>query len=114
MASVLPGISSKPSQLREVVRAAKEAGACAIWTNLLFLRPGTLEHFLTALAEDFPEQLSSYERLYASRAYLGKEQTKPVREQVAELAREYGIRDGRHVRLEPDPPVLAEQLALAV
>ncbi len=39
MAPILPGISSSPSQLREVVRAAREAGACGVWTNLLFLRP---------------------------------------------------------------------------
>jgi DNA repair photolyase len=114
MAPILPGISSKPAQLREVIRAAREAGACAIWTNLLFLRPGTREHFLDALAEDFPEQLPLYERLYARRAYLGNEQAKPVRDQVAALAKEYGIRDRRSVRLEPEPPVIAEQLALAV
>jgi len=114
MAPILPGISDSPSQLREVVRAAREAGACGVWANLLFLRPGTREHFMAALAEDFPEQLERYERLYARRAYLGKEQTKPVREQVAALAKEHGIRDRRLIRLEPEPPVIAEQLALAV
>ena len=96
------------------MRAAREAGACGVWANLLNLRPGTREHFLTALAEDYPEQLPAYERLYARRAYLGDEQTKPVRDQVAALAKEHGIRDRRRVRLEPEPPVIAEQLALAL
>jgi hypothetical protein len=96
------------------VRAAREAGACGIWANLLFLRPGTREHFMGALAEDFPEQVERYERLYARRAYLGNEKTQPLRDQVAALAKEYGIRDRRAVRLEPEPPVIAEQLALAV
>jgi DNA repair photolyase len=114
MAPILPGITDGPSQLAEVVRAAREAGACGVWANLLFLRPGTREHFMDALAEDFPEEVDRYERLYARRAYLGKEQTKPVRDQVAALAREHGIRDRRRVRLEPEPPVVAEQLALAV
>jgi DNA repair photolyase len=114
MAPILPGISDRPAQLREVVRAAREAGACAVWTNLLFLRAGTREHFMAALAEDFPEQLPVYERLYAGRAYLGKDEVKPVREQVAALAKEHGIRDRRAIRLEPEPPVIAEQLALAV
>jgi DNA repair photolyase len=114
MAPILPGITDKSTQLAEVVRAAREAGACGVWANLLFLRPGTREHFLNALAADFPEQLPLYERLYARRAYLGKEQTKPLREQVNALAREYGVRDRRRVRLEPEPPVIAEQLALAV
>lgn len=100
--------------MREVVRAARNAGACAIRTNLLFLRPGTRENFLAALAEDFPEQLPYYAQLYAGRAYLAKKEVRPVREQVAALAKEHGIRDRRHVRLEPEPPVIAEQLALAV
>jgi DNA repair photolyase len=114
MAPILPGISDRPEQLAEVVRASREAGACGIWANLLFLRPGTREHFLTALAEDFPDEVERYERLYARRAYLGKEQAKPVRDQVAALAKEHGIRDRRSTRLEPEPPVIAEQLALAV
>src|SRR2546423_3114908 len=114
MAPILPGGSDRPEQLAEVVRAAREAGARGVWANLLFLRPGTGEHFLELLAQDWPEELERYERLYARRAYLGKEQTKPLREEVNALAKEYGVRDRRSVRLEPEPPVIAEQLALAV
>ncbi|HWH55280.1 MAG TPA: radical SAM protein [Gaiellaceae bacterium] len=114
MAPILPGISDNPDQLAEVVRAAREAGACGVWANLLFLRPGTREHFLESLARDWPDELDRYERLYRRRAYLGKERTKPVREQVAALAKGYGVRDRRHIRLEPEPPAIAEQLALTV
>jgi DNA repair photolyase len=112
MAPILPGISDGPEQLREVVRAAREAGATGIWVNLLFLRPGTREHFLTHLAEDWPEQLPAYEQLYAGKAYLGAQETKPVREQIRALAREYGVRDRRRVRLGPPPE--PEQLSLTV
>jgi DNA repair photolyase len=114
MAPILPGISSKPSQLAEVVRAARDAGATGIWTNLLFLRPGTREHFFESLGRDWPEELGRYERLYGTRAYLNKEHTRPLKHQVNALAKEYGVRDRRRVRLEPEPPVIAEQLALAV
>jgi DNA repair photolyase len=112
MAPILPGISDRPEQLREVVRAAREAGATGIWANLLFLRPGTREHFLEHLAEDWPEQLPLYERLYARRrAYLGAEERSPLRNEVGTLAREYGIRDRRRVRLAPPPE--PEQLSLS-
>jgi DNA repair photolyase len=112
MAPILPGISDRPEQLREVVQAARAAGATGIWANLLFLRPGTREHFLTHLAEDWPEQLLAYEELYTGRAYLGSDDQKPTRTEVARLAREYGIRDRRRVKLEPEPE--PEQLSFAV
>jgi DNA repair photolyase len=112
MAPILPGISDRPEQLREVVEAARRAGATGVWTNLLFLRPGTREHFLQHVAEDWPELLEGYERLYQGRAYLPSAEAKPVRQQVSSLAREYGIRDRRRRPL--DGTQHDEQLALAV
>jgi DNA repair photolyase len=112
MAPILPGISDRPEQLEEVVRDARAAGACGVWANLLFLRPGTREHFLEALADEFPDQLARYERLYARRAYLGAEHAKPIRTQVADLARKHGVRDRRRSPILPEPE--PEQLALAI
>jgi DNA repair photolyase len=114
MAPILPGISDRPDQLETVVRAAREAGACGVWSNLLFLRPGTREHFLESLARDYPEQLDQYERLYARRAYLGSEHAKPVRTQVAALAKQHGVRDRRTNPLVPEPEPEPEQLVLAI
>jgi DNA repair photolyase len=112
MAPILPGISDRPEQLREVVQAAREAGATGVWTNLLFLRPGTREHFMQHLAEDWPELVPRYRELYRRRAYLGSEEAKPVRGQVSALAREFDIADRRVRPL--DPAKHPEQLALAV
>jgi DNA repair photolyase len=112
MAPILPGISDRPEQLEEVVRAAREAGATHLWANLLFLRPGTREHFLEHLARDWPSELERYERLYANRAYLTAAQTGPIRDLVGELRRRIGIADRRAQRLEP--PSEPEQLALVV
>ena len=112
MAPILPGISDRPDLLEQVVREAREAGACGVWANLLHLRPGTREHFLECLAEDYPEQLPAYERLYARRAYLKADDTKPVRALVAQLTRKHEIRDRRRSKLAPEPE--PEQLALVV
>jgi DNA repair photolyase len=112
MAPVLPGISDRPEQLREVVKAAREAGATGVWTNLLFLRPGTREHFLEHLAQDWPELLPRYRELYRNRAYLPADETTPVRRRVSALARELGVAD-RRIR-PAEPAREPEQLALEV
>jgi DNA repair photolyase len=112
MAPILPGLSDRPEQLAEVVRAAREAGATHVWCNVLHLRPGTREHFLGCLAEDWPELQPAYERLYAGRAYLKGPEATAARAQVASLRRKLGIADRRAVRLGPAPR--PEQLALGV
>ena len=112
MAPILPGLSDSPEQLEAVVLAAREAGATHVWANLLYLRPGTREHFLGCLARDWPEELERYEELYARRAYLRAEDAEPVRSLVAGLRRRHGVADRRRVRLEP--PTEPEQLSLAV
>jgi len=111
MAPILPGLSDRPELLAEVVREARAAGATGIWANLLYLRPGTREHFLAALEGDWPELLHEYERLYSRGAYLPRRESDPVRERVRALARAHGVRDRRRVRLEPAP--MAEQLQIA-
>ena len=114
MAPVLPGLSDDPAKLAEVVRAARDAGATSVWTNVLYLRPGTREHFLENLARDWPALLPRYERLYAGRAYVTKDVLEPVRRQVRELADRYGVADRRRRPLGPTPPEVAavEQLSL--
>jgi DNA repair photolyase len=112
MAPILPGLSDKPELLADVVAAAREAGATGVWANLLYLKPGTREHFLGALERDWPELLPEYGRLYGRRAYLAKSDSGPVRERVRALTRAHAIRDRRRVRLEPPPDPV--QLELAV
>jgi DNA repair photolyase len=110
MAPLLPGLSDHPSSLERVIAAAREAGACGIWANLLYLRPGTREHFLACLARDWPELLPDYERLYAGGAYLSQADTRPAKEEVRRLAKLHGVRDRRTVK--PRPPERHEQLSL--
>jgi DNA repair photolyase len=122
VAPILPGLSDRPELLTDVVRAARYHGATHVWANVLYLRPGTREHFLEKLARDWPELLPTYERLYATRAYLPDGQVKPLRETVRDLARRFHVADRRRTqptvenasglpRREPAP---AEQLTLVL
>ena len=109
MAPLLPGLSDRHEQLREVVVAAREAGASGIWANVLYLKPGTREHFLRCLEHDWPELLPEYERLYAGRAYLPQSETKAARSEVSRLAALHRVRHRRPIRR---PPPRQEQLSL--
>jgi DNA repair photolyase len=110
MAPLLPGLSDSPDQIRRVVEAARDAGACGIWANVLYLKPGTKEHFMECLARDWPELVADYEQLYARRAYLAAADSGPAREEVRRIARAYRIRDRRPEPLRPPPK--PEQLSL--
>jgi DNA repair photolyase len=120
MAPLLPGLSDKPELMADVVRAARDAGATHLWANMLYLRPGTREHFMEHLARDWPELLPLYERLYQGRAYLPEALVKPARTRARDLAREFDLRDRRTIPLVPPagvPPAApspAEQLSLIV
>ena len=98
MAPILPGLSDEPELMADVVKAARDAGATSIWTNVLYLRPGTREHFLDHLARDWPELVPRYERLYRGRAYLGKAEIEPVRREVAELRHRFAVAEPVHAR----------------
>src|ERR1700730_3194366 len=104
MAPILPGISDRPEQLEAVVRAAREAGAVGIWANLLYLRPGTKEHFLECVARHWPELLPRYEEEYRKGAYLPEERTRPVQQVVASLRQAHGIADRRPNKIVPARP----------
>jgi len=112
MAPILPGLSDRPELLTAVVRAAREAGATHLWAAPLNLRPGTREHFLEALARDWPAELDRYERLFAGRDYQRAADTAPAMETIRELKRRHGIADRRPFRIAPEPEPV--QLELAV
>ena len=111
IAPILPGISDRPELLAAVVRAAREAGATNVWCNVLYLQPGTREHFLEHLARDWPELLPRYLATYRS-PYPSRAVSAPLKEEVAALKRRFAIADRRARPLQPAPP--PEQLSLAM
>ena len=110
LAPVLPGLTDAPAQLAAVMRAAREAGATHLWWNLLNLRPGTREYFTATLAREWPEQLATYEQLYAGAGYLRPADAAQLERRLAALRGDSGIRDRRRIRLTPEPEPI--QLAL--
>jgi DNA repair photolyase len=114
MAPILPGLSDDPRQLQAVVEAAREAGARSIWANVLFLKPGTREHFLEHLAEDWPDEVARYEELYATRAYVSSAVASPIKQLVREAADETPVSHRSRRLRQPVSRPAAEQLALAV
>jgi DNA repair photolyase len=113
MAPILPGLSDRPEQLEAVVRAARDAGARGIWASVVHLRPGVREHFVEALARDWPEEVARYEALFASRSYLPASETKPVQMLVRAASDAIALRS-RSRTATRRPGHVQEQLQLAV
>ena len=103
MAPILPGLTDDPGGLAEVVRAARDAGATGVWCNVLYLKPGTREHFLDNLARDWPALLPRYERLYRGVAYPERDVVEPIKARVVALRERFEIADRRMRPLEPPP-----------
>jgi DNA repair photolyase len=112
LAPVLPGLTETPRALAGVLAAARDAGATHAWTNVLNLRAGTREHFLSVLGREWPEELQRYERLYPSSGsgYLSRGDAAPLERRLAAVQRGAGIRDRRRIRLLPE--AAPEQLPL--
>jgi DNA repair photolyase len=108
MAPILPGLSDAPEQLAAVVREARAAGARTIWASVVHLRPGVREHFLEALARDWPEQVERYEALFGTRAYLPAAVVREITAPVNEARAATPSRRRRQVRAQP------RQLALSL
>jgi DNA repair photolyase len=110
MAPILPGLSDRPEQLEQVVKAARQAGATGLWVGMLHLKDGTREHFMTVLNKHWPELVPRYEQAYRDRAYLPPAFGEKTMHEVARLRSHHGVSDRRRVMLQPPPE--PEQLSL--
>jgi DNA repair photolyase len=122
VAAVLPGINDSRDQLREIVRAALDAGATHVSPILLHLRPVVKEEYMRWLADVFPDLVPRYERMYARSAYAPNADRKALGETVGDLVREAGglrLKPGiaprfSHRRSEPPGSRQAEGQQLAL
>lgn len=114
LAPILPGLSDEPTLLVDSAREARAAGARTVWTSLVHLRPGTREHFLEALARDWPELLDRYEQLFAGRAYLPAASAAPISALVRETVRSAAAPRRPRLVVANEPAPETRQLALPV
>src|SRR5579864_3325918 len=110
MAPILPGLSDRPEQLEQVVKAARAAGATGLWAGMLHLKDGTRQHFMTVLGRHWPELVPRYEAAYRARAYLPPSYGEATMKTVSRLRKAHGVADRRRVVLKPPPE--PEQLLL--
>jgi DNA repair photolyase len=114
LAPILPGLTDAPRDLAAVLAAARDAGATHAWSNVLNLRAGTREHFLTVLDREWPAEADRYRRLYppGGSGYLRRSDAEPIERRLAAVRRGIPIADRRRIVLTPDPD--PEQLPLAM
>jgi DNA repair photolyase len=82
---VIPGLSDRPDQLKEVVDACAEAGAVTISAVALHLRPGVREHYLGWLSAARPDLVDYYQERYGNRSYLPKSEQQALSQLVRDL-----------------------------
>ncbi|HYP22123.1 MAG TPA: radical SAM protein [Actinomycetota bacterium] len=89
MAPILPGISDRPDQLRDVMSAAFDAGATHVSPILLHLRPKVREVYMDWLAENYPDLVERHETMYR-KAYAAAADRKALAATVADIGQELG------------------------
>jgi len=90
LAPIMPGITDDPRKMREVVRAAIDAGATHISPILLHLRPIVRENFMEWLATTYPNLVTRYEAMYGTSPYASASDRKQNSQTVNRLVREAG------------------------
>jgi DNA repair photolyase len=115
MAPVVPGFTTQPSKLEATIKAIAEHGAAFMGANIMYLKGGTKDHFMGFLAREFPDMVTSYNRLYAG-AYASNEYVKAVRGMIDTLQQRYDLRGRRprndeSVASEPEEKKTEEEAA---
>jgi DNA repair photolyase len=112
---VLPLITDGVAGLRELLMAAREAGAAEAISQALFLRtPMTWSFFMGFVEREFPWALARYRELYPAPGSAPREYREEVERQVEALARAVGFTArSRTERVRDEAPARPRQLSLA-
>jgi DNA repair photolyase len=69
MMPMIPGLTDEPRSIEAVVRAARDAGADAVWWRTLFLKPAAARRFIPFVRERFPELAGRIDAFYSRAVY---------------------------------------------
>lgn len=114
VAPILPGISDDEASLREVMEAAKDAGAPYVMPITLRLQPGVREWFLPQISRHYPHLTLKYCRLF-QRVEAQPDYKRATLSLAGALLDELGLENGPG-RMERAPAVApgARQLRLSI
>jgi DNA repair photolyase len=94
VAPLMPGINDKPEQVAEIVELASEAGAAYVTGIALHLRGEVRGVFFDWLAENRPDLMERYRRLYRRGAYMPVEE----RERLTAIVKGPDLAPGQRMR----------------
>jgi DNA repair photolyase len=90
MMPVVPGFTTQASKLDATIKAIADHNAAFLGANVMYLKGGTKDHFMSVLARDFPQMVDGYGRLYAG-AYAAPTYVKEVRGLIEMLKARHGM-----------------------
>ena len=90
MAPIVPGFSTQPAKIEATIKAIADSGATSVGAMVMHMDGGTKNHFMALMQREYPQLVSMYEQLYASR-YVRKDYEKRVQEVVSLMRQRYGL-----------------------
>lgn len=90
---ILPGLTDGEAELRELMLAAKEAGALAVTGGALRMGPATRHTLLPWLDRHRPELATRYRTHFDGHQYVSRDYGKALQQRLRELKHETGFGD---------------------
>jgi DNA repair photolyase len=90
MMPMIAGLTDNLAAIESVIRAARRAGAGAVWWRSLFLKPAAARRFLPFIRENFPAQAARIDDFYGRSSYAPRVYDEHLRVIFERLKRKYG------------------------
>ena len=99
---MIPGLTDDLAGIESVVRAARRAGASAVWWRSLFLKPAAARRFMPFVRGNFPAAEAQAAAFYSRSTYAPRSYDEHLRGIFDRLRRKHGFEPGER---RVDPPV---------